>query len=105
MSDADLVGFDLCALGTSDHSIFTYGTFGMWGSLLAGGDVIAAKSHILKYHTSEDDSTVDPLELIGEQDYFHLQAALPQWRYIDTRNVENITILKVDPETHKFIIE
>ena len=39
----DLVGFDLCVLSTSEHTIFTYGTFGLWGSLLAGGDVIAAK--------------------------------------------------------------
>ena len=28
-------------MAACDHSILTYGTFGMWGSLLAGGDVIA----------------------------------------------------------------
>ena len=39
----DLVGFDLCVLSTSQHTVHTYGTFGLWGSLLAGGDVIAAK--------------------------------------------------------------
>ena len=33
-------GFDLCLLASSAHSIHTYGTFGLWGSLLAGGDVI-----------------------------------------------------------------
>ena len=30
VTNEDLVGFDLCVLGTSDHTIFTYGTFGMW---------------------------------------------------------------------------
>ena len=39
----DLVGFDLCVLASSHHTIITYGTFGLWGSLLAGGDVVAAK--------------------------------------------------------------
>ena len=39
--DAQMPGFDLCLLASCDHSIHTYGTFGMWGSLLAGGDVIA----------------------------------------------------------------
>ena len=36
----ELVGFDLCVLASSNHSIHTYGTFGMWGSLLAGGTVV-----------------------------------------------------------------
>ena len=39
--DVEMPGFDLCLLASSDHSIHTYGTFGLWGSLLAGGDVIA----------------------------------------------------------------
>ena len=30
-------------LATSHHSVHTYGTFGLWGSLLAGGDVVVAK--------------------------------------------------------------
>ena len=40
---ADFVGFDLCVLASSDHTIITYGTFGMWGAILSRGDVIAAK--------------------------------------------------------------
>ena len=40
---ADLVGFDLCVLATSHHSVHAYGTFGLWGSLLAGGDVVVSK--------------------------------------------------------------
>ena len=37
------VGWDLCVLATSHHSVHTYGTFGLWGSLLANGDVVVAK--------------------------------------------------------------
>ena len=40
--DTDMPSFDLCLLAACNHSIHTYGTFGAWGSLLAGGDVIAA---------------------------------------------------------------
>ena len=39
----DLVGFDLCVLASSDHTLITYGSFGLWGAILSGGDVIAAK--------------------------------------------------------------
>ena len=39
----DFVGFDLCVLATSDHTLITYGSFGMWGAILSRGDVIAAK--------------------------------------------------------------
>ena len=37
----DMIAFDLCVLGSCNHSIITYGTFGTWGALFAGGDVIA----------------------------------------------------------------
>ena len=39
----DYKGFDLCLLASSDHTVITYGTFGVWAALLSGGDVIAAK--------------------------------------------------------------
>ena len=39
----DYKGFDLCVLASSDHTVITYGTFGRWGALLSGGDVIAPK--------------------------------------------------------------
>ena len=39
----DFVGFDLCVLASSDHTLITYGSFGMWGAILSRGDVIAAK--------------------------------------------------------------
>ena len=32
----------MCVMASSDHSIITIGTFGQWGALLAGGDVVAA---------------------------------------------------------------
>ena len=43
MKEEDSVGFDLCVLASSDHTLITYGSFGLWGALLSGGDVIAAK--------------------------------------------------------------
>ena len=43
VKNADFVGFDLCVLASSDHTIITYGSFGMWGAILSRGDVIAAK--------------------------------------------------------------
>ena len=43
MKKEDFVGFDLCVLASSDHTIITYGSFGMWGAILSRGDVIAAK--------------------------------------------------------------
>ena len=39
----DSVGFDLCVLASSDHTVITYGSFGLWGAILSRGDVIAAK--------------------------------------------------------------
>ena len=46
MKKEDFAGFDLCVLASSDHSIFDYGSFGMWGALLAGGDVIVSKGKV-----------------------------------------------------------
>lgn len=43
IDEEDLVGFDLCVLASSDHSIYMLGYFGMWGSLLAGGDVVVSR--------------------------------------------------------------
>ena len=40
------VGWDLCVLATSRHSVHTYGTFGMWGSLLAGGEAVVARGRV-----------------------------------------------------------
>ena len=43
MKKEDFVGFDLCMLASSDHTLITYGSFGLWGAILSPGDVIAAK--------------------------------------------------------------
>ena len=41
-----LSGSDLAMLSLADHSILTYGTFGMWGALLAkGGFVLMPKGY------------------------------------------------------------
>ena len=39
-------GIDLSLLSMANHSIVTYGTFGIWGALLAGGQMTFPKSHI-----------------------------------------------------------
>ena len=45
-----LAGTDLAMLSLADHSILTYGTFGMWGALLAkGGYVIMPKGYSLNH--------------------------------------------------------
>ena len=32
-------------MSQANHSIMSYGTFGLWGALLAGGEVIVPESH------------------------------------------------------------
>lgn len=39
------IGADLALLSHVNHSILTYGTFGMWGALLAGGQVALPASY------------------------------------------------------------
>ena len=46
-------------------------TFGMWGSLLAGGDVIVSKGR-------------NP-DTLTEEDEVYLAANMPGWLYVDTR--------------------
>ena len=58
VANSDLVGWDLCVLATSNHSIHTYGTFGLWGSLLAGGDVVASRGRSDTL-TEEDEVNID----------------------------------------------
>jgi hypothetical protein len=41
-----LSGIDLALLSQANHSIMSYGTFGMWGAFLAGGLMTAPRSHI-----------------------------------------------------------
>jgi type III secretory pathway component EscU len=42
----EFVGIDLALLVQANHSIMTYGTFGMWGALLAGGLVVYPVTHM-----------------------------------------------------------
>ena len=84
-----LVGFDLCILASCDHSIHTYGTFGLWGSLLAGGDVIVAKGRNRMGLT--------------EEDIIYKKSAMPGWLYVDTLNPKKISVLKLDDNTNEFI--
>ena len=76
---ADLPSFDLCLLASCDHSIHTYGTFGQWGSLLAGGEVIAV--------------TGTNKEANSEEDQVNRRAAMEGWIFLDVRDQTNITEL------------
>ena len=41
------LGVDMGLLSLADHAIITYGTFGMWGALLAeGGETIMPKDNL-----------------------------------------------------------
>jgi len=54
-------GIDLALLSQANHSIMTYGTFGMWGALLAGGQTVLAKSHLV----NEPSKDIQKAELTG----------------------------------------
>ena len=42
-----ILATDLVLLSQADHSILTYGTYGMWGALLAkGGETIMSKDFL-----------------------------------------------------------
>lgn len=45
-----MVGVDLASLSSCNHSIMSFGTFGMWSSLLAGGEVVVPSTFL---HTKE----------------------------------------------------
>ena len=78
----------MCALASSDHTIHDYGTFGLWGSLLAGGDVVVSKG------LSEDGMTAD--------DYYYTIADFP-WLYVDTRDPNVTNVLVFDKSSQQFI--
>ena len=100
----DHVGFDLCVLGTSHHTVITYGkrrpeavrshkcsssgTFGIWGALLAGGDVIAARGRNVT---------------LAEEDQIYVRAGLEGWLYLDTSHAL-VRLLEVDTDNHTFIL-
>ena len=42
----NLPGYDLALLTQANHSILTYGTYGMWGALLASGSALLPVSHL-----------------------------------------------------------
>lgn len=59
------VGIDLALLSLANHSILTYGTFGMWGAILAGGHVVLPKSHAMNQPSVDME-----------------QAQIPYWEWI-----------------------
>ena len=93
--------FDLCLLASSNHSIHTYGTFGLWGSLLAGGDVIATTGT-----TGTEEATTEVqnysfiliyLDLNIEEDQIYRRAAMEGWVFLDVRDKDNIQEVTISP--------
>ena len=41
---------------------------------------------------------------VTEEDEIFLKAAIPNWLHIDTRDLNNITILTVDPKSNQFVV-
>ena len=60
----------------------------MWGSLLAGGDVIASKGR--------------SNETLTEEDEIYLRTGLPGWLYIDTRDTLRPRVLEINTNTGNF---
>ena len=88
------MGFDLCVLGSSDHVVMTYGTFGMWGALLSSGHVIAAKG---TNNVTYSEVISHYLQLLFtrylQEDYVFLRSHLTNWTYMDTRRAEQPKLL------------
>jgi hypothetical protein len=58
-------GVDLALLSQANHSIMTYGTFGMWGALLAGGSTLVSRDHLKNIPTKDIfDANLDNWEFI-----------------------------------------
>ena len=62
----------------------------MWGSLLAGGNVIAAKG------TNKVSLT--------ENDEMYLRSGMPNWLYVDTRDKNNVEVLQVNTTSQTFTL-
>ena len=46
----EAIGYDLALIASSDHTIITRGTFGMWASLLCGGEYYGPYGPIVPVH-------------------------------------------------------
>ena len=60
----------------------------MWGPLLAGEDVIAAKGT----------NNVS----LSEEDEIYLRSGMPGWLYVDTRDQNSVVVLQVNTTTQTF---
>ena len=96
MKNEDFVGFDLCVLASSHHTLITYGSFGLWGAILSRGDVIAAKgTNNQAYSVVTTTFLQRPcnLVIVFQHDYWYMKAKLENWTYIDSRDPKNVKVL------------
>ena len=57
-----LIGTDLALLTLADHSILSYGTFGMWGAMLANGGEVSMPTG---YSTHRINKEIDWAKSLG----------------------------------------
>ena len=72
------VGTDLAVLVSCDHMIMTYGTFGVWAGLLAGGEVLMADEYGAQGSAKDIPGEVEDMKL----------ADLPGWKFLSTKTWE-----------------
>ena len=88
-------------LGSSDHVVMSYGTFGMWGALLSSGHVIAAKgTSNITY--SEVDQYLSFVMCYGRNHLFYLILDVTDMVYCTGRlRVYPISAGKLDIHGHQ----
>jgi galactoside 2-L-fucosyltransferase 1/2 len=66
------IGVDLALLSQVNHTILTYGTYGMWGALLNGGLAVlpASFSGLTKEMIEIEDAKLQGWHLIKDQDHY-----------------------------------
>ena len=83
----------MCVMASSDHSIITIGTFGQWGALLAGGDVVSVTGHSEELKNRVGWPLIRYLRSHHyiKEDSVYRRAAMANWVFLNVRDVDNIT--------------
>ena len=79
-------GVDLATLASCNHTIISYGTFGLWGSLLSGGaSIVSTKSVVLKGLIERSD--LSQFVFLSEEDKWEESFSRTLSRAIESVNV------------------
>ena len=69
MAEDEAVGTDLAILASCNHTVLTYGTFGLWGALLRGGrgvTIMSTRAKVLRQLVTEAD--MDNFVFVDEEE-------------------------------------